>query len=518
MEDKTLQAVIKLKDEMSSKLKGIQKSLSGFQKSVSQTSKTISGMQRIMNKIKPLLLKAKDKVSPILNQVKGKLKAIGSKAWTAVVKAKDMASSVLGKIKGLLAGLAAGVTIGVKVGLEGLVQEQNNKITIDRVLKNSGLKDYKKVGEEYYKYLEDYANKTPFTTAEMATAGTKAMMMAKGDTNQAKQITDMIANTKAFVGDNRTMQEVIDAYFSAKNGNMESLNNILGEDYQNWDQASADILKKYGGLVEEQSKTIGGLFSTIKGKLGVMLKDMMKPFEGFLTGGMQNLIGFFDSIAPKLQDFAQKVADGFKAFSESQMASDLLQLFQTVATTVWNGIKAVIDAVSPTIKEIFIWIGEHSNTISALIQTLGNIWNTVWSAVGPILQTAWNVIRPILDAMAKAIEIVCGAINGLITGFKNLVSVFKSGDVQEALSNSKAANGNHAAGLQRVPFDGYRAVLHQGEAVLPRRDADQWRKGKTNSPNISIVMNGTVIREEQDVKKIAAELVRKINQQKIIIG
>ena len=75
-----------------------------------------------------------------------------------------------------------------------------------------------------------------------------------------------------------------------------------------------------------------------------------------------------------------------------------------------------------------------------------------------------------------------------------------------------------AIGMQRVPYDGYHAVLHQGEAVLPRRDADQWRKGKSDSPNISIVMNGTVIREETDINKVASALVRKINQQKIIIG
>ena len=55
------------------------------------------------------------------------------------------------------------------------------------------------------------------------------------------------------------------------------------------------------------------------------------------------------------------------------------------------------------------------------------------------------------------------------------------------------------------------------EAVLPRREADNYRKGKTEKPNISIVMNGTVIREDADIEKIAAALVRKINEQKIIV-
>ena len=56
------------------------------------------------------------------------------------------------------------------------------------------------------------------------------------------------------------------------------------------------------------------------------------------------------------------------------------------------------------------------------------------------------------------------------------------------------------------------------EAVLSRRDADRWRKGENNTPQINITMNGTVIREDADVKNIATELVRQINQQRIIVG
>ena len=54
------------------------------------------------------------------------------------------------------------------------------------------------------------------------------------------------------------------------------------------------------------------------------------------------------------------------------------------------------------------------------------------------------------------------------------------------------------------------------EAVLSRRDADKWRQGKSDSPQISIVMNGTVIREEADIDRFAEKLVRKINEQRII--
>ena len=54
------------------------------------------------------------------------------------------------------------------------------------------------------------------------------------------------------------------------------------------------------------------------------------------------------------------------------------------------------------------------------------------------------------------------------------------------------------------------------EAVLSRRDADKWRQGKSSSPQVNITMNGTIIRENADIEKIASALVRKINEQRII--
>lgn len=630
MEDnKTLEAIIKLRDEISKPLKDVQKALDNTKKATEPVSKELSKLQKIINTVKPILLavkdkaspiakkvqrilqkltgkhwdtiikakdmatkvvskvkgvlqaitskawsamlKAQDKISPIVGKVKGILKGITGKAWSALVKVKDMASSVLSKIKGMLVGLAAGATIGVKVAVDGLIQEQNNKITIDRVLKNAGLKDYKKVGEEYYKYLEDYANATPFTTAEMATAGTKAMMMAKGDTGQAKQILDMIANTKAFVGDNRTMQEVIEAYFSAKNGNMESLNNILGENFTSFEDAQKQVLEKYGGLVQEQSKTLGGLLSTIKGKIAVNLKDMLSPFKDFMTNGMTNFITFLDDVKPKLDAFAQSVAKGFQEFSKSQTASNLLQVFQTVATTVWNAIKTVIDAVSPTIKNIFNWIGDHSEQIQEAIQTLGDIWDIVWDAIqiaietawpiigqilewifdhigtvktvvetlktvwekvwgilGPVLQAAWSVIKPILDGIAGAIETVCGVVNGLVDAFERLADVFGSGDVQKALNASNSVKTDptygaytqikdRAMGQRVIPRDNFPINAHQGEMLLTAREVRQY-KNKGNTPQIVNNFYGMTVRQEADIEKVTSGIVRKLNEQRIVLG
>ena len=640
MEDKTLQAVIRLKDELSKPLRDAHKaieqtknvtntadeSLKEIQRTTEKTADSFETLRQVMKGIEPIILTIKDKVSPILDRVKGLLKQLGknqvvlkikdkvspvidkvkgilksitSKAWsamlkakdqltpvvnkvtgllkgitkgtyTALIKAKDMASSVIGKIKGLLAGLAAGVTIGIKVGIDELGAEQMNKLSINRVLKNAGVSDFQKVGDEYYKYLEQYAKETPFSDSEVAYTGTKSIQMAKGDLDEAKKLNELIGNTKAFVGDNRTMQEVVEAYQSAQQGNMESLNNMLGENYSNFEQAQVDIAKKYGGLVQEMSKTIPGLISTLKGNVTTALKDMVKPFEPIIQGALKGIIGKFDEIVPKLTEFATKVADGFKAFSKSQEAAAMLETFKGIFETAWSAMTTVIDTVSPVIKSIFDWIGEHSVQIQNSINDLGDVWNTIWNAVkvvieavspvigqilefimdhtdelksivkkfgdiwsevwkiaGPCLETAWKAISPVLDFIINAIDKALGVVNGLIQGFKNLVDIFKSGDVQSALSNSSAGNGNNtyqstmpkgkAIGLDRVPYDGYIAKLHEGESVLPRRDADKWRSNKGNNGiQIAKIADTIVVREEADIDKITSGIVRKIQQQRII--
>lgn len=112
---------------------------------------------------------------------------------------------------------------------------------------------------------------------------------------------------------------------------------------------------------------------------------------------------------------------------------------------------------------------------------------------------AGKLVKPITDAASSAssaashVNLMKTAIGGLSTAL-----VTAAGQIQAAAgkasssqsstnttsttstntSSSKAkADGSHALGLRTVPFDGYRAILHQGEAVIPARDAALLRAG-----------------------------------------
>ena len=60
--------------------------------------------------------------------------------------------------------------------------------------------------------------------------------------------------------------------------------------------------------------------------------------------------------------------------------------------------------------------------------------------------------------------------------------------VDNALGSSRGAS-SHAGGLDYVPYDGYPAILHRGESVLPTAEAEDWRRGTTNTAGITIVQN-----------------------------
>ena len=505
-------------------------------KAKDMASKVISKVKAQVDKFKAtkfgqFVLKAKDMASKVLSKVNGTLRAFAGKVWSATVSVKDKASSVLSSIQGKLSALAVGATVmvGAKTGFNELANEQTEKLTINRVIQNSGKskEEAKKSTDEFYKYLEEYANKTPFETSAVTQFGTKAMMMSKGNVDNAKQLTDMMGNVKAFVGNLRTETEVAEAFFSASNGNMEMLNNMLGTQYKTFEEAKEGIAKNQGGLVEEMSTTLGGLMSTISGKVKNSLKGVTKVFTDMLSGSLNGIIGFIDSISPKMTAMAESVKVGFEAFIKSEQASQYMQIFKTVFETAWNMIKNVIEAVRPIIESIFNFIGQHSQEISAIVQMFGNIWSTVWKLVGTLLQGAWGICEPILSTLVKALAKVSGAVETICSWWNKMTELLKT-PINAVVNVAKKgaswvsdklglSEGRNAFGSGRIAKDGTVRTLHEGEKILTKRETDAYLKGQ-NAQGVNIVVNGLTVREEADINKIANKLVQKINQSKTVYG
>jgi hypothetical protein len=75
------------------------------------------------------------------------------------------------------------------------------------------------------------------------------------------------------------------------------------------------------------------------------------------------------------------------------------------------------------------------------------------------------------------------------------------------------ADGSHAGGLGRVPYNGYRAILHKDETVLTKGQADARRenRGSSGGGNGPLFIVQTMnVRKESDIDDIASKLADMI--------
>ncbi|WP_169083233.1 hypothetical protein [Paenibacillus sp. PL91] len=75
---------------------------------------------------------------------------------------------------------------------------------------------------------------------------------------------------------------------------------------------------------------------------------------------------------------------------------------------------------------------------------------------------------------------------------------------------AKANKHKESGGLSRVPYNGYPAILHRDEAVLPRAAARDYRNGGGSSGPVNVTGNTFIVRKDTDINEIATELYRMI--------
>lgn len=187
------------------------------------------------------------------------------------------------------------------------------------------------------------------------------------------------------------------------------------------------------------------------------------------------------------QRFLKWLEDGGRAKIEKTTA-DLIQI-------VIAGIEASIENILPVAIQVGMAIG-----------------NGILQGVKQSAVTSWlgNLIRdPIGFAVNEGLNLTNKA-----TGRKKKWNVFGYEDDKNAIKKSfqpKAPKKN--GGVKFVPKDGATYSTHRGEMILPRGEADNYRKGKNGGGGIVISGNTFNVRQDSDIKAIAMELAKLIESE-----
>lgn len=276
-------------------------------------------------------------------------------------------------------------------------------------------------------------------------------------------------------------------------------------------------------------------------KLSGFLSDETVTMRfGKIAAGIGNLAGQAFDGAIDLLDALLKWSNGEETGEGFQIIKDVFSIIGNTAEAAYNGAKSVVDAVlglmdsdtgpleqaSDFIKDIKTWT--ESEGFQTAASVLAGIFTgflvlnvpllLVGLALGAIV-THWKDIKEwankayeafkefidthVPDGFMSGVKSVLNGISSIVSGIYSTWNAFlsslSSGAAQKGIASVQSAMNKggiggavttavkeswwgkllapHAVGLDYVPYDEYPARLHEGEAVLTKAEASDWRRG-----------------------------------------
>ena len=201
---------------------------------------------------------------------------------------------------------------------------------------------------------------------------------------------------------------------------------------------------------------------------------------------------------------------------------------------IWflNTLIAIITTVSGIINGIISFISGIVNVVMGLItgnadQTMDGLKQIFDGGVG-IVKSIWNglvdlvsgILEPVIDLadsfFKDKVKGVKETWNKLKEFFHNpikgMIEIVKSGPSLKIGKGADAAGGpRRAFGINRVPRNDYLIRAHEGEKLLTKQEANQYKRNNSNgSLLIDKLADTIIVREEADIDKIVRKLNKKI--------
>lgn len=390
--------------------------------------------------------------------------------------------------------------------------------------------------KQYLADLVQMANTTPFLYDDL-TAMSKTLATYGYDENSILPVLQTIGDAGAALGQSTSdMNSVATAIGRMKSSNKTTLEylNILndrgigavgmlanaygvdqGEVYsmiskgQIAGQDAARIIldaltDSFAGSMERQSKTFSGITSTIEGLRQELDNAMGEGYNETRMAGLQAEREWLEGDSGQEMQEAYQAIGAWKASLENAkeqyirdavneaMGSDAYKAAEAEGNAAEMGriiMKAKIDGMNQ--------YNANEGKDEVLAQELSLI-DSVREDTS-LNDSYWDAGYTLGQSFSK------GRAAGMM-GSGN-------GETSASASPSRMLQGvtlpsgsSYAVGIDYVPYDNFPALLHQGERV---QTAEEARSGGSGT-SIQIVMNGTVIREDADVERVASALLERM--------
>lgn len=286
----------------------------------------------------------------------------------------------------------------------------------------------------------------------------------------------------------------------------------------------------FAGAMQNQSQTMSGLQSTLEDANAELMNALGEGYNSKRKEGLQAEI---DALSGEQGDRLKEV---YRSIGEwkAELENSKFEIENDIMNAVMTGDALQLD------------YGDAQASIEQSVQQMQEEYRLAGDETGKILMQAEVLAMDAFNSSEDA-QIALDAQRTLASNIRNDAAAkdeFWNGGHEMALEFSKgwastvhlsvpaptyatntastiSVSGvtggylpgrGYAFGLERVPYDDYPALLHEGERVLTASQAREQDAGKAPASGGQIVITGNSfsVRDDSDIQKIAAELLHQI--------
>lgn len=292
--------------------------------------------------------------------------------------------------------------------------------------------------------------------------------------------------------------------------------------------AAADWLADHQGTIDAVLSGLSGLWQfvqtifsalmTAAGALGDWLgawaDENLGDIVQTVTAAVNSIISFVSAFASWASAFWQ--AHGQTIMS---IVRPLLEAVKTIISTALQAITQVFNIFAALFRgdwgELFRGIATLVLTIlNGIVSTIGNIFQSIINLIFAKYNDMYNAGRSIFQGLFDGIAGVWNGIYNWVVEKVNWLSDRLS--FWNSSQSKMRANGSHATGLEYVPFDGYRAILHKGERVLTAEQAKEADKGQNggNTRVVKVEIGQFINQTEKDIDELVEIIDEKLEERR----
>lgn len=280
------------------------------------------------------------------------------------------------------------------------------------------------------------------------------------------------------------------------------------------------ILSTFFEMIIANLPTIQGMIDTLAPVMIDMLNQILPVFIEFVSSLLPVIVELINQLLPIITVIIQELLPIFSQLL-AIILPPIIQIVQQLLPVLLPIIEALLPLLTPLLELLTFLINTVLTPIITVISSIANV-------ISNVLVKALHILTPVVKGIKIIFEDVFGGlfnivkvpINFVIDGLNKFIKALNKIKVPDwvPLVGGKGINipliQRLRVGIDSVPYDEMPAILHKGETVLDKDEADEYRSNKNKKSETKIINNyyNTInvdelnCKDERDIKRIAEEL------------